>query len=226
MTPSERARSLILPATAPSTELPREPRPDSEGEADESGETGTIPSTIACPENPDLFVLPDDELWPFLDETCKLASNTASFFHLWSTWTGLLRSKKSTLCSAPGHLLLEDADEPPSLVPDAKEDEVILAAIARTVKQRWKDTGESKCRVSGVQDQKSGGEIRKGTSRPKTYNRARKEVAYMELRQYRLQVQEGKQHEHKSWVDNDVYDLANMRKHPDRNFVKGRWSLP
>ena len=38
MTPSERARSLILPTTAPSTEVPRERGLDSEGEADESGE--------------------------------------------------------------------------------------------------------------------------------------------------------------------------------------------
>ena len=47
----------------------------------------------------------------------------------------------------------------------------------------------------------------------------------MELRQYRLQFQEAKQNEHKSWVDNDVYDLSDMRKHPARNFVKGRWVL-
>ena len=42
----------------------------------------------------------------------------------------------------------------------------------------------------------------------------------MELRQYLLQVQEAKQHEHKSLVDNDVYDLIDMRKHPARKFVK------
>ena len=47
----------------------------------------------------------------------------------------------------------------------------------------------------------------------------------MEFRQYRLQFQEAKQHEHKSWVDNDVYDLMDMNKHPARNFVKGRWAL-
>ena len=79
MTPSERARSLILPTTAPSTEVPRERGPDSEGETDGPGETDTIASTIEYPENPDLFLLQDDESWPFLDETCKLASNTASF---------------------------------------------------------------------------------------------------------------------------------------------------
>ena len=80
MTSSERPRSLILPTVAPSTELPRERGQDSAGEVDESGETGTVPSTIEYPENPDLYALQDDESWPCLDETCKLASNTASFF--------------------------------------------------------------------------------------------------------------------------------------------------
>ena len=81
MTPSERARSLILPTTAPSsTEVPRERGSDSEGDNDGSRETDTVPSTIEYPENLDLFGPQDDESWPVLDETCKFASNTASFF--------------------------------------------------------------------------------------------------------------------------------------------------
>ena len=56
-------------------------------------------------------------------------------------------------------------------------------------------------------------------------NRARKEVAQKELRQYRQQFLEAKQSEQKSWLDNDVYDLIDMRKHPPRNCVKGRWVL-
>ena len=73
----------------------------------------------------------------------------------------------------------------------------------------------------------NGGEIRetKRHNRPKGKNIARKEVTHMELRQYRLQFQEAKLHEHKSWVDNDLDDLMNMRKHPARNFVKERWAL-
>ena len=47
----------------------------------------------------------------------------------------------------------------------------------------------------------------------------------MDLRQYRLQFQEANQNEHKSWVDNDVYDLIYMRTHPTRKFVKGRLVL-
>ena len=56
MSPSERARSLILPTTAPSTAVPRERGPDREEDADGSGETDTIPSTVEHPENPDLYV--------------------------------------------------------------------------------------------------------------------------------------------------------------------------
>ena len=63
------------------------------------------------------------------------------------------------------------------------------------------------------------------SSRPKAKNRARKEVTQLEQRQYRQQFLEAKMSEHKSWVDNDVYDLVDMSKHPRNNFVKGRWVL-
>ena len=81
LTPVERARSLVLPTTElPATEVPREREWDSEKENDGSGETDTHPSTIDYHENLDLHVLQDGEYWPFLDETCKLASNTAYVF--------------------------------------------------------------------------------------------------------------------------------------------------
>ena len=81
LTPVERARSLVLPTTElPATEVPREREWDSEKENDGSGETDTHPSTSDYHENLDLHVLQDGEYWPFLDETCKLASNTAYVF--------------------------------------------------------------------------------------------------------------------------------------------------
>ena len=42
----------------------------------------------------------------------------------------------------------------------------------------------------------------------------------LEQRQYRHQLLEEKLSEHKFWVDNDVYDLVDMSKHPPKNFVK------
>ena len=61
----------------------------------------------------------------------------------------------------------EDDDEPPGLVPEEEEDEVFLAAIARTVKARRKDTGTGKCRVSGVPDPNKSGNRKKGSGKQK-----------------------------------------------------------
>ena len=47
----------------------------------------------------------------------------------------------------------------------------------------------------------------------------------LEQRQYRQQFLEANMREHKSWVDNDVYDLVDLRTSPPKNFVKGRWVL-
>ena len=99
-----------------------------------------------------------------------------------------------------------DDGEPPGLVPDDEEDEVLHAAIARTVKARRKDTGTGKCRVSGVPDQKRGG-TGSVLGNPKAKNSSRKEVTHLELRQYRLQFEDAKRNKHKPWVGNDVYDL-------------------
>ena len=66
---------------------------------------------------------------------------------------------------------------------------------------------------------------KKRLGKTKTKNRAGKAVTQMELRQYRLQFQEAIQNEHKSWIDIDVYDLIDIRKHPAKNFVKGLWVL-
>jgi hypothetical protein len=63
------------------------------------------------------------------------------------------------------------------------------------------------------------------SSKPKAKNRARKEVTQLEQRQYRHQDLEAKMSEHKSWVDNDVYYIVDMSKHPPKHFVKGRWVL-
>ena len=46
-----------------------------------------------------------------------------------------------------------------------------------------------------------------------------------EQRQYRQHFLEAKIGEHKSWVDNDVYDLVDIRKSSPDNSVKGRWVL-
>ena len=43
-------------------------------------------------------------------------------------------------------------------------------------------------------------------------SRARKEASAQEVRRYFQQFADAKHLEHKSWVDNEVFDLTDMRK--------------
>ena len=93
-------------------------------------------------------------------------------------------------------------------------DEILQASLARTMLSSAKEFPVY--RVSGSKT---------SSARPKAKNRARKEVNQLEQRQYRQQFLEATICERNSWVDNDVYDLVDMNKHPPTYFVKGRWAL-
>ena len=56
-------------------------------------------------------------------------------------------------------------------------------------------------------------------------NRARKEATLKELKVYAHMFVEAKTAEIKSWFDNDVFDLVDIRKFKPKNFVTGRWVL-
>ena len=56
-------------------------------------------------------------------------------------------------------------------------------------------------------------------------NRARKETTLKELKVYARMFIEAKSAEIKSWFDNDVFDLVDIRKLKPKNFVTGRWAL-
>ena len=56
-------------------------------------------------------------------------------------------------------------------------------------------------------------------------NRARKEATLQELKVYARMFIEAKSAEIKSWFDNDVFDLVDIRKFKPKNFVTGRWVL-
>ena len=62
-------------------------------------------------------------------------------------------------------------------------------------------------------------------SRAKMRSRARKEASAQEVRGYYKQFAEGKHLEYKSWVDNEVFDLIDMRKVKTKNGVTERWVL-
>ena len=53
----------------------------------------------------------------------------------------------------------------------------------------------------------------------------RKEASQAEKRQYAKQFAEAKQAEYQSWVDNNVFDLIDIRKTKCKNYVTGRWVL-
>ena len=62
-------------------------------------------------------------------------------------------------------------------------------------------------------------------TRAKMRSRARKEASAQEVRGYYKQCAEAKHLEYRSWYDNKVFDLIDMRKVRPRNYVTGRWAL-
>ena len=62
-------------------------------------------------------------------------------------------------------------------------------------------------------------------TRAQMRSRARKEASAQEVRGYCKQFAEAKHLEYKPWVDNEVFDLIDMRKFKSRNYVTGRWVL-
>ena len=56
-------------------------------------------------------------------------------------------------------------------------------------------------------------------------SRARKEASAKEVKGYYKQIAEAKHLEYKSWPDNEVFDLVDLREVKLRNYVIGRWVL-
>ena len=62
-------------------------------------------------------------------------------------------------------------------------------------------------------------------ARAKRKSRARKEASPQELRGYYKQFAGAKHLEWKSSLDNEVFDLVDMKKFKQKNYVTGRWVL-
>ena len=56
-------------------------------------------------------------------------------------------------------------------------------------------------------------------------SRARKEGSAQEVRGYYKQFAEAKHLEYRSWVENEVSDLIDLRKVKSKNYVTKRWVL-
>ena len=62
-------------------------------------------------------------------------------------------------------------------------------------------------------------------TRAKMRSRTRTEASAQEVRGYYIQFAEAKHLEYRSWVDNEVFDLIDMRKVKPRISPTGRWVL-
>ena len=62
-------------------------------------------------------------------------------------------------------------------------------------------------------------------TRAKMRSRARKEASAQEVRGHYKQFAEAKHLVYRSWVDNEVFDLIDLRKVKPKNYVTGRWVL-
>ena len=113
-------------------------------------------------------------------------------------WTGL--EEEATLLLTLVALAEIRGDETSDELLPVQE-EVLQASLARTILPSVKEVPVY--RVIGAKP---------SSGKPKAKNIARKEVTQLEQRQYRQQLFEAKMSEHKFWVDNDVYDLVDMRE--------------
>ena len=55
--------------------------------------------------------------------------------------------------------------------------------------------------------------------------KGRKEATTTDLRMFAKQFKEAKAKEYQSWLENDVFELVDLRKVKARNFISGRWVL-
>ena len=62
-------------------------------------------------------------------------------------------------------------------------------------------------------------------SKAKGRSRGRKEASVKAVSGYYKPFAEAKHLEYKSWVDNEVFDLVDLRQVKPRNYVTGRWVL-
>ena len=153
----------------------------------------------------DLFV--DEANWSYLTQEQKLCCNTASF-------------------SVPRYI---DG----SAVPVGKVQSSSLYGMSYSVISPRKQ-GARRTNRSDILEQYHGMTeedkayltlYQVSTSSSYLVGKKRKEASQLEKRQLAKQFLEAKQAECKSWIDNEVFDLVDMRKIKVRNYVAGRWVL-
>ena len=156
---------------------------------------------------PDLYVLTNDAHWTMKPEAHKYAAAVGSFCSV-TTENGEQQDiyNLTTLPGVQGSLCLVEVTD------DSTSTRVELP---NRVDSQTRDMLERCVATCG----KAAG------ARAKKKSRARKEASTQEVRGYHKQFAEAKHLEWKSWIDNEVFDLVDMRKFKPKNYVTGRWVL-
>ena len=151
--------------------------------------------------HPDLYVLIDDEHWTMTCETHKNTAAAGSFcFSMTENGDQQDMCKLITMPCVQRSLYLNQT---------TNNHENIKAEVPKVVDGRTRDMLErcvAPCR-------------RAAGTRAKMRSRARKEASAQEVRGYCRQFAKAKHLEYRSWVDNEVFDLIDMRKVQQRNYV-------
>ena len=129
------------------------------------------------------MVIDEDEDWPYLEETAKIATVTASF----------------SCCEGISGPL-----------------DVFQAYSCTFSRSRNPITSNSLLAADSISS---------SYTTKRVIGKARKEATATDTRQYKRQFLEAKLAEIKSWIDNDVYELVDLRKVKTSNRVSGRWVL-
>ena len=146
---------------------------------------------------PDLYVLINDDHWTMTPETHKYAAEAGSFCFLLPKKE---INRQLAICTT---------------MPFVQRLLDLMSWSSKRVDGRTKDVLE-RCMASCG---KAAG------TRAKMRSRARKEASAKEIRGYYEQFADAKHLEYKSWVDNEVFDLIDMRKVKPKKYVTGRWVL-
>ena len=148
----------------------------------------------------------DEGSWSWLSAEQKLCSNTGSF-----TVPRYIDGSPVDLKTVPSYA---DFVTPSSYIAEKKR---------QLIRKRYADIQEV---YSGItEEDKAFLTLYQSKEDRFSYlvGKKRKEATQQEKRQFAKQFLEAKQAEYKSWSDNDVFELVDMRKLMIRHYVAGRW---
>ena len=198
-----------MPENDPQPDTQDQQEPQEEEEEPEEDTDETIPyrstDTDETLDYTDLVI--DDSKWCFLSQEQKLCSNTASF-------------------SVPR--LIDGSPVALSSVESSNSIGMSYSVVSERQRTRCRKTRSDIIEeYHGINDEDKAFMTLYSMTDKFSYlaGKKRKEATQQEKRQLAKQFLDAKKAECQSWIDNEVFDLVDMRKTRVRNFVAGRWVL-